>query len=66
VASCQTCNAKKGDRTPEQAGMHLRKRPNRPEWKPLYSTGRTRVASWSHFLPDDHHEPSPMTALVSA
>ena len=31
------CNARKGDRTPEQAGMRLRRRPVRPEWKPFYA-----------------------------
>ncbi len=27
VASCKSCNSRKADRTPEQAGMHLRSRP---------------------------------------
>jgi 5-methylcytosine-specific restriction endonuclease McrA len=66
VAACESCNARKADRTPEQAGMHLRKRPHRPEWKPLYSTAGLRVASWSHFLADDHHEPASAPALVPA
>ena len=58
VAACVRCNARKADRTPDQAGMHLRKRPSRPDWKPLYSAGGTRVPSWSHFLPDDHAAPA--------
>jgi 5-methylcytosine-specific restriction endonuclease McrA len=37
VAACVPCNARKADRTPEQAGMRLRKSPARPEWKPLYA-----------------------------
>ena len=37
VAACERCNARKGDRTPEQAGMRLRRRPVRPEWKPFYA-----------------------------
>jgi 5-methylcytosine-specific restriction endonuclease McrA len=50
VAACIRCNARKADRTPEQAGMHLRKRPARPDWKPLYAAQGARVASWSKFL----------------
>jgi 5-methylcytosine-specific restriction endonuclease McrA len=50
VAACVACNARKADRTPEQAGMHLRRRPVRPAWKPLYSALAARVPSWSKFL----------------
>ena len=35
VACCKDCNRRKGGRTPEQAGMHLRKRPARPHWNPM-------------------------------
>jgi 5-methylcytosine-specific restriction endonuclease McrA len=50
AAACIGCNAKKGDRTPEQAGMRLRRRPVRPEWKPFYAAGVAPVESWSRFL----------------
>ena len=30
VAACVTCNARKGDRPPELAGMSLRRKPKRP------------------------------------
>lgn len=30
VTACVACNAKKGDRRPEQAGLRLRRRPKRP------------------------------------
>jgi len=50
VASCVRCNAKKADRTPEQAGMRLRRCPVRPEWKPLYAAHGVRVESWARFL----------------
>ena len=30
VAACVGCNAKKGDRRPDQAGLSLTKRPKRP------------------------------------
>jgi 5-methylcytosine-specific restriction endonuclease McrA len=32
VAACRTCNMRKGDRTPEEAGMALRKKPGRPHY----------------------------------
>ena len=44
------CNAKKANRTPEQAGMKLRRIPTRPSWKPVYDASTVRVASWSRFL----------------
>jgi 5-methylcytosine-specific restriction endonuclease McrA len=50
VAACVTCNARKADRTPEQAGMKLRRRPARPDWKPLYAARAARVESWARFL----------------
>ena len=50
VAACVACNARKADRTPEQAGMRLRRRPTRPEWRPLYAAHGARVASWDRFL----------------
>src|SRR3954453_7035926 len=50
VAACDACNARKADRTPEQAGMRLRKRPVRPEWKPFYASLGARVASWDRFM----------------
>ena len=55
VAACSRCNARKGDRTPEQAGMRLRRRPARPEWKPFYAAHGARVESWARFLA---HEPA--------
>ena len=50
VLSCVDCNKKKADRTPEQAGIRLRKQPVRPAWKPLYAAHRERVESWSKFV----------------
>ncbi len=52
VAACVRCNARKADRTPEQAGMRLRRRPARPEWRPVYAAHVDRVPSWSRFLAD--------------
>ena len=50
VAACVACNARKADRTPEQAGMHLRRHPARPAWKPLYDAHGARVESWARFM----------------
>jgi 5-methylcytosine-specific restriction endonuclease McrA len=58
VAACVSCNARKADRTPEQAGMRLRKAPVRPEWRPLYAMAGAGHGhgpwppSWTRFLPD--------------
>ncbi len=59
VAACTDCNARKADRTPDQAGMRLRKRPARPDWKPLYAAHGARVASWTGFLAEE-----PVHAMV--
>jgi 5-methylcytosine-specific restriction endonuclease McrA len=50
VLACVACNARKANRTPEQAGLKLRRRPTRPAWKPLYAAHGVRVESWSKFL----------------
>jgi 5-methylcytosine-specific restriction endonuclease McrA len=52
VAACVPCNARKGDRTPDQAGMRLRKRPIRPDWRPYYAAHGDGIESWSKFLSD--------------
>jgi len=61
VAACEPCNARKADRTPEQAGMKLRHRPVRPEWKPFYAAQGGRIESWARFV---KHEPVPALALA--
>jgi 5-methylcytosine-specific restriction endonuclease McrA len=50
VLACVPCNARKANRTPEQAGMKLRRPPFRPAWKPLYDASNIRIESWSRFL----------------
>ena len=35
VAACYTCNARKGDRTPEEAKMPLLRQPKKPHWLPV-------------------------------
>jgi 5-methylcytosine-specific restriction endonuclease McrA len=59
VAACIRCNARKADRTPEQAGMRLRKRPIRPDWKPFYAAHGVPIESWSKFIASE-----PAMALV--
>ena len=50
VLACVTCNKRKADRTPHEAGMRLRKRPRRPRWNPLYAARHVRMETWSRFL----------------
>lgn len=54
VLACIDCNARKADRTPEQAGMPLRKRPVRPAWRPYYAARVARIRSWTRFLSDTY------------
>ena len=53
------CNARKGDRTPEQAGCVCARRPVRPDWKPFYAAQGVRIESWARFL-----SPEPALALA--
>ena len=64
VAACVRCNAQKADRTPELASMTLRKRPLRPDWKPLFASHGARVSSWSRFLADDSAMNAPVLVLT--
>lgn len=58
VLSSKEANRKKADRTPQEAGMLLRKRPSKPQWSPMYSrfarlssTSKVPV-SWKKFVPE--------------
>lgn len=51
VLACVPCNRRKADRSPEQAGLRLRKAPRKPSWKSLtHVPARERRESWSAFL----------------
>jgi 5-methylcytosine-specific restriction endonuclease McrA len=52
VCACLWCNARKGGRTPEQAGMKLVRVPKRPKRNPLISLrlGSEKYQSWKTFL----------------
>ena len=52
VLACVACNARKANRTPEQAGMRLRKTPVRPTWHPLYGALQVRGETWARFVSD--------------
>jgi 5-methylcytosine-specific restriction endonuclease McrA len=52
VCCCIPCNRRKGGRTPEQAGVKLRRTPRRPRWSPLMSVvpHGVRYREWRPFL----------------
>lgn len=52
VIACLPCNQKKGSRTPERAGMKLRKKPVLPDWAPSFviRLKETDPESWRSYL----------------
>lgn len=51
VCSCQYCNRRKGNRTPEEAGMRLIRQPARPRHRPvLLSHAASIDQAWHHFV----------------
>jgi len=52
VVACHKANVKKGNRTPEEAGMRLRREPKKPQWTPQISgrLPREQHDLWSRFL----------------
>ena len=52
VLACVECNHRKGNGTPDQAGMPLKRRPRRPVWSPAYARHHIRLESWSKFISD--------------
>ena len=55
VACCRRCNTKKGDKTPEKAGMKLLRQPRRPRYTPYISLNKyvagTKHEIWRNYLP---------------
>ncbi len=50
VAACRTCNLRKGDRTPDEAGMYLRRQPGRPHYLAFLLLGESvTVEVWSKY-----------------
>ena len=55
VMCCKEVNAKKANRTPEEAGLHLLKKPEKPIWSPIYARFARLAAhnvpqSWMKFI----------------
>lgn len=50
VVACVGCNVRKADRTPEQAGMRLKRKPVQPAWQPFYAAQGVRVQVWNQFM----------------
>ncbi len=52
VCSCIDCNSLKANRTPEQAKMHLIRKPKKPRWRPFLEIqfAKSHDHSWRHFL----------------
>ena len=52
VASCISCNSRKADRLPHEAGMHLICKPVRPKWRPFVTVAENKDQhrSWDRFL----------------
>ena len=52
VCSCIACNTQKANRTPQEAGMRLIRKPKRPKWRPFVqiNLGLHYHDSWKHFL----------------
>ena len=57
VTSCYPCNERKGSRTPEEAGMVLRKKPHKPKtlpMTPIWRVERTAIPEiWQDYCPVD-------------
>lgn len=58
VMCCLDINAKKADRTPDEAGLKLLKKPERPKWNPVYARFARLASSavppsWSKFIKVD-------------
>lgn len=53
VTACQSCNLRKGARTPEQAGMRLLNKPVQPKWVPAVTISvstRSMPEAWRDYL----------------
>lgn len=50
VCSCHSCNRRKGGRTPEEAGIPLIRKPQRPQWTP-FSTEMFSLRNYKEWMP---------------
>ena len=55
VLACVRCNRRKGCRAPEEVGLQLQKKPERPTWTPILELPLGRVRqSWERFVSDPY------------
>jgi hypothetical protein len=51
VTSCEPCNTKKANRTPQECGMVLHKKPRMPKWTPIAGMlPSVKPDSWDKFI----------------
>jgi 5-methylcytosine-specific restriction endonuclease McrA len=52
VLACMRCNVRKGDRSPEEAGMPLIRKPKKPAWLPTLGVKlpSDKLSSWQRFV----------------
>jgi len=51
VVACVSCNSRKANRLPEEAGMRLNRKPRRPSWMASIDISRPeRQESWNRFI----------------
>lgn len=55
VACCKPCNQYKSDLTPEQAGMRLMKKPQKPSWEKTIISKREIPDEWREYLNGKHN-----------
>jgi 5-methylcytosine-specific restriction endonuclease McrA len=69
VASCKSCNSRKGDKHPWQVGLALRRKPTMPRFVPYISFTKYLSCldneSWREFLPS-YPDPRPAVARVES
>jgi 5-methylcytosine-specific restriction endonuclease McrA len=50
VAACATCNGRKGSRTPEEAGLALRRKPRRPRYLAITLLEASQPPAWRKYV----------------
>ena len=52
VCACKACNLHKGSRTPQEANMRLRSKPDRPKYLAIVTLSQTSAhQAWSKYIP---------------
>lgn len=56
VLACNTCNVRKGNRTPEEAKMKLLRKPGAPRWLPNFGMPvlQEELSTWRRFVDGAH------------